>query len=361
MKLLFFENVNTVGIGGGFVSATLVVSSTDTDTTIECRGLEVTLIGKVSCQFTADKVSVRGAAELFKHQLVLIPRVEDATSPGVSIPHGRQEHPFCFALPDCIPTSLTTQFGAIEYVLKASFESKKLKNPSTTLTLDVRGSRSPRLEAAFQAPRVAAQEKRFFMSPRLCRATLQVDNPIGHVGSVLRGTVVVDNASHKTVGSIGIKLLQVATWYASGRTNLVLATAKAAKQVLPDSKVLPKSNRTIAFQLTIPASAHRPSVLDGTDCVVSLQHFVCATVNVAFAAKFEVRVPFFFTPTPSELQLPSEKPAITPIAPVSVNPSVIAAMVNDGLEATLQVSAPVPVVVSRVGKRKERELPTEKV
>jgi hypothetical protein len=268
---LSFENVKTVGIGGGFVSATLVVS---TDMTVECRGLEVTLTSLVWCQFNLGKVTVRGAAELFKHRLVLIPRAEDQNGPGEPIGQGRQEYSFCFALPDCIPTSLTAQFGAIEYLLKASFESKKLKNPSTTLALDVHGSRWPRLEAAFQAPRIAAQEKKFFMSSGLCRATLQVDNPIGHVGSVLRVTVVVDNASGKTVDAIGIKLLQVATWYASDRVNHVLSTATAAKQVLPDSKIGPKSNRTFTFQLTIPASAHRPSVLVGTDCVVSLQHFV---------------------------------------------------------------------------------------
>jgi hypothetical protein len=359
------ENVVNSGVGGGFVAASVVL---ETDKAVECHSLEVTLTGRVHCHWLNGKVGVKGEAELFKHLVVLVGRAaqDDDIGPGVLIREGRHEFAVHLGLPHCLPASLTAKFGQIEYLLKAVCYTKSMlsKNPTATLALDVLGSRWPRIEAAFQAPRAAAEEKKFFMSSAPCRATLQLNNPIAHVGSLLHGQIAVDNQSGKTVDAIGLKIVQLVTWRADNRNVYIVYSSNAAKLLLADSKVAPKSSRTIAFQLTIPASSHRPSVLTGTDCVASSQHFVCATVKVAFAADFEVRVPFLFTPTPAELAPSFVKPPTTTlIAPISVNPSLIAAMVDDGFEATQlvqmsapvpQISAPVPVVVSRVGKRNER-------
>lgn len=347
---LSFENVVTAGFGGGFVSATLVV---DNDDAIECDGVEVTLTGRVWCAFNYGKVHYKGEAELFKHRVV--------HKVGV----GRQEFPIAFALPQCIPPSLTAKWGAIEHLMKAVCHTGSVfsKNPSATLALHVQGSRWPRIEAAFSAPRSAAAEKKFFMSSALCRALLQVNNPIGHVGSVLQGHVIVDNQSGKTVEAIGLKIFQLVTWHSKKPENSIVVTSSEAKQLIPDSKVEGKSNRTLPFLLTIPESSHRPSVLTGTDCIVTVQHFVCATVKISFAADFEVRVPFFFMPKPAVFAETSfTKPSTLLIQPVSVNQSMVAAMVDDGFAPTavVQISAPAPVLVDRVGKRPDKPMMAKK-
>jgi hypothetical protein len=361
---LSFENVLNTGVGGGFVSATLVVENTK-DKPFECHGVELTLTCVVRCQWNQNKAYFKGEAELFKHQMVLIGRAsQDSDGTGTPIAPGRQTFPFALALPECIPPSLTAKWGVIEYLLKAVCYSNSIltSNTSAVLALDVNGSRWPRIEAAFAAPRVAAEEKKFFMSSALCRAMLQLNNPIGHVGSVLQGHLVVDNASNKTVDAIGLKILQLVTWHAKNHKNAsVVVTSSAAKQLIPDSRVESKANRTIPFQLTIPESSHRPSVMTGTDCVVSSQHFLCATVKVAFAADFEVRVPFLVTPTPNELAA-FAKPETVLIAPISVHASLLAAMVDDGFAATstVQISAPAPVLVGRVGKRTDKPMMAKK-
>lgn len=364
---LSFEKVVTAGFGGGYVSATLVIEN---DESFECHGLEVTLVGKAWCKWNEGNAVFVGDVELFKHKLVVVGRgKEEEKGPRTIVPVGRQEIPFAFALPQCIPPSLTAKWGAVEYLMNAVCTTDKFfsKDPSTVLALHVQGARWPRIEAAFSAPRAAAEEKKFFMSSGLCRALLQLNNPIGHVGSVLQGHVVVDNASGKTVEAIGLKILQLVSWHAKNtvtvRTHTVVVTSSEAKQVIPDSKVESKANLTFPFLLTIPESAHRPSVLTGTDCVVSVQHFVCATVKVAFAADFEVRVPFLFTPKPSEFAETSfTKPSTPLIQPISVNQSMLAAMVDErfGPTEVVQISAPAPVLVGRVGKRTDKPMMAKK-
>jgi hypothetical protein len=356
MQLAVVNVVNS-GVGGGFVSATVVLESA---AAVACRGVELTLTGVAHCEWQQG----RGRAELFKHRVVLTGHAaDDNDASAITVPAGRHEWPVVLALPDCIPPSLTAQFGAIEYLIKVVCHSHHAQLASAELALDVHGSRWPRVEAAFSAPRAAGAQKKFFMQSLDCRVLLQVDNPIGHVGSVLHGHVTVDNKSGKTIEAIGLEILQLVTWHANNRPNVsTVVTSSAPKQLVPDSNVPPADNRTVAFQLTIPDSELRPSVLTGTDCVVSVQHFVCATVQVKFAADFDVRVPFFFTPTPSQLAPSLAKPATTPIAPIAVNPNLVVALVDDGFAGTpaVTISAPAPVLVSRVGKRTDKPMMAKK-
>lgn len=190
---LSFEKIVTAGVGGGFVSATLVV---DNDAPFECDGLDVTLTGQAWARWREGQYqSFKGEVELFKHHVVVLGRAaNEKAGSAMPVAVGRQEFQLAFALPQGIPPSMSVvlPLGAIEYLLKADCRSKAV---SCVLAVHVHGSRWPGIEAAFSAPRTAAVQKKFFMSSSPCRALLQIDNPIGHVGSVLQGHVVVDNAS----------------------------------------------------------------------------------------------------------------------------------------------------------------------
>lgn len=153
-----------------------------------------------------------------------------------------------------------------------------------------------------------------------------------------------------TIEAISLKVVQVVKFHVTEPVYSIATTTSTAKLVLPDSKVASKLNRTIPFQFTIPESTHRPSVLTGADCCVVVQHFLCATVKVSFAANFETLVPFFFTPKPSELEVASfAKPATPLIQPVSVNQRMTVPTI-DGV----QLSAPAPVLVGGVGTQTDK-------